>query len=513
MSRSERIDTGWDAIVIGSGLGGLSAAARLAKSGLRVLVLEQHVIAGGYAHHFLRKVRGTKTVYDFDVALHQTGDLLPGRSIRRILTDLGILPGLPLIRFDTAYRTRGPRHDLQVPADAAAYESLLSESFPDQAGPVRDLFHTLREIDAPGPDDTPSNAAFASMAQSLQELFDAHGCDERIASIVATLWGYLGLVPRQASAFLYAKLWSSYHLGGCFYIRGGGQALSDAFVRVIESNRGRVLLRAEVTGIRTEDGRVVGVDTRRRGAFRAPVVVSNAAAPTTFHQLLDSPSLASIDIQKSDSLPLSCSIHQAYVGIRGDASRLGLSDRCVFEMSSYDFDHEVRALEAGDYRSQGGMMGNHSLADPGHAPAGRSILHSTVMADGRLWQDLDEATYRERKADLEAFLIDRLATKIPDVRQRIEICETGTPHTMQRYSSNPLGAIYGYSSTPDGHSIHRPEARTTVPGLYLAGAWTFPAAGFTGAMASGYRTAGLVCEDFEGRASTPPVVRDVARRT
>jgi phytoene dehydrogenase-like protein len=52
-----------------------------------------------------------------------------------------------------------------------------------------------------------------------------------------------------------------------------------------------------------------------------------------------------------------------------------------------------------------------------------------------------------------------------------------------------------------------------VPGLYLAGAWTFPAAGFTGAMASGYRTAGLVCEDFEGRASTPPVVRDVARRT
>jgi prolycopene isomerase len=495
------VDSHWDAIVIGSGLGGLTAAARLAKTGLRVLVLEQHVIAGGYAHHFLRKVRGTKIVYDFDVALHQTGDLIPGRHIHRVLNDLGILPDLALNRFEIAYRTRGPSHDLQVPADADDYEALLYQSYPDQTGPIRELFATLRAIDEPAPDEGPSEAAFASMGQSLEDLFDACGCDARLRSIVATLWGYLGLIPRQASAFLYAQLWSSYHLGGCFYFRGGGQALTDAFVDVIESNRGRVLLRSEVNGIRTENGRVVGVETKRHGAFHAPVVVSNAAGPTTFHQLLDSPALARVDAEKSDSLPLSISIHQAYVGIRGDAAKLGLPDRGLFVTPSYDFDDELRALESGDYRSQGWMAGNHNLADPGHAPAGRSILHSTVMADGRLWEGLDDASYRERKADLEACLLDRLEQSIPDLRERIEICETGTPHTMQRYSGNPLGAIYGYASSPEGHSIHRPEARTSVPGLYLAGAWTFPAAGFTGSMSSGYRTAGLVCEDYEGRES------------
>jgi len=271
-------------------------------------------------------------------------------------------------------------------------------------------------------------------------------------------------------------------------------------VRVIESHGGQVLLRSEVASIQTEAGRVVGVETKKRGSFRAPVVVSNAAAPLTFHQLLDDSSLGEKDLERVDGLPLSCSIHQAYIGMRGDAAQLGLADRTSFVTRSYDFSEEREGLETGDYTRQGWMLGNHSLADPKHSPAGRSVLHVSVMADGRLWMDLDEAQYRERKHDLEEFLIDRLAEAIPDVRDRIEICETGTPHTMQRYSLNPTGSIYGYAFTPTGHSVYRPEPRTSVPGLYLAGAWTFPAAGFTGSMTSGWNTARLVFEDVEGIA-------------
>ncbi len=501
MTPKTPLDSDWDAIVIGAGLGGLSAATRLARTGLRVLVLEQHVFAGGYAHHFLRRVRGTKIVYDFDVALHQTGDLLPGRSVHQMLTELDVLPRIRLNRFDVAYRSRGPRHDLQIPAAADDYEALLVELYPEQAKGVRDLFQHLREIDELGEGGAPSEAALGVFDLSLKQLLDQHTDDERIQGIFSTLWGYLGLVPSQVSAFLYARMWSSFHFGGCFYVKGGGQALSDAFVSVIEENRGKVVLRAEVAGIETTDGRVTGVETRKGQRFRAPVVVSNAAAPLTYHQLLDPPELAHAELERVDGLPIACSIHQAYVGIRGDATKLGLRDRGAFFNTTYDFEEEREAMEKGDYRRQGWLLGNHDIADPGHAPEGRSILHAALMADGRLWQTDGEQAYRERKRELEAYLVERLAEAIPDVRERIEVIETGTPHTMERYSSNPEGSIYGYASTPAAHSVHRPEARSSVPGLYLAGAWTFPGPGFSGTMHSGHRTAGLVIEDFEGRSA------------
>ncbi len=493
----KKIDSDWDVIVIGSGLGGLAAASHLARSGMRVLVLEQHVFAGGYAHHFLRKVKGTKIVYDFDVALHQTGSLLPGEGMHRALSDVDVLRRIELNRFDTAFRTRGPAHDLEVPADSEAYEARLCETYPEHAAGVRDLFASMRRICTPV-DGGPSPEAFEAMNLSLQELVHRHVSDERIQSIFCTLWGYLGSVPSELSAFLYAQMWGSYHLGGCFYIRGGGQALADAFVDVIEENRGKVLLRTAVTGILTGGGRIKGVETARRGSFRAPVVVSNAPAPITFNDLLDRPDLAKADREVADALPIAVSIHQAFVGIRGDAGKLGLPERGIFNAQSYDLDAEWQAMLRGDYREQGWLIGNHSVSDPDHVPEGRSILHSTTIADGRLWMDLDGDEYREQKRDLEEYLIDRLAEAIPDVRERIEICETGTPRTMRRYTGNPQGSIYGYASTVTSHSIHRPQPRTTVSGLYLAGAWTFPAAGFGGAMSSGFNTARLVMQDVEG---------------
>jgi prolycopene isomerase len=89
-------------------------------------------------------------------------------------------------------------------------------------------------------------------------------------------------------------------------------------------------------------------------------------------------------------------------------------------------------------------------------------------------------------------LVDRFSEIIPDIRDRIEVIEVGTPRTMERYTGNPYGAVYGYASTPSGHSVFRPRPDTPVPGLYLAGAWTFPGPGFGGTLAGGANTAQII---------------------
>jgi all-trans-retinol 13,14-reductase len=492
-----KIDSDWDVIVVGAGLGGLSTAAKLAHMGMRVLVLEQHSLPGGYAHHFLRKVRGTDIVYDFDIALHQVGDLTEGRSLHGWLSDVGVMQRIELNRFDHAYRSIGPAHDFTVPADSETYEKLLIETYPEHARGVRDLFAAMRKI-ADIEAEELSEEARESMGLTLHELVDRYVQDERIQTIFCTLWGYLGSPPKELSAFLFAQMWGSYHLGGCFYIKGGGYPLAKAFVEVIEENRGKVLLKTDVAQILTEAGRICGVETTKGRRFRAPVVVSNAPAPTTFSQLLDRPELTVDDRDKADSLPIAVSLCQAYIGMRGDASELGLADRTRMIAPSYDDDAQWEAIKAGRFREHAVSLGNHNIADPENHPEGRSIVHVTILSNGELWMDLDEETYREKKREHEEYLIDRLAQVIPDVRDRIEICETGTPHTLARYSRNPGGTLYGYASTVTSHSIHRPQPRTSLPGLYLAGAWTFPAGGFQGAIGSGVNTARLVAEDVEG---------------
>lgn len=500
------IKENWDAIVVGAGLGGLSCATMLGKKGKSVLVLEKHSKVGGYAHQFTRKA-GKDIEYRFDVALHVTGGMNEGGASRRILETIGVWDRIEVKRLDEMCRSSFPDFEITIPDDKELFRQKLIAQFPEEEEPINSLFDAadtfgkevaaLQKTAAPGggaPDDFAEKYPMLAkyMVASIHDLVSEYVSNEKVAAVFCQFWPYLGLPPKRASAFLYMQMWLGFLKGGAYYIQGGGYALSKAMRDVIEEDGGKVLTKTAVERIITEDGRCVGVETKKGQKFYAPVIVSNAAAPVTFGGLVDESVVDPTYLQQVREGELSASIIQAYIGVKGTPEEIGFTDAEYFVNSTYDPDEDFKRMLKGDYSSGTCVMANNTPVNPGDTPPGRSIIEIAILSDGKSWFDLSKEEYKKKKADVTELLVDRFSEIIPDIRERIEVIEVGTPRTMERYSANPYGAVFGYASTPTGHSIFRPKPNTPVPGLYLASAWTFPGPGFGGTIAGGVNTARII---------------------
>ena len=504
--KKQTLTAEWDAIFIGAGLGALMCAARLAKAGRRCLVLDQHYVAGGYAHHFQRKHKGAK--YLFDVALHQTGSLKNGSFMRKAFAEVDVLDLLELVEMDIVHRSVFPGLDMIVPQDLEAYRALLHDRFPAEREGIDRYIEIMLAIpqeltsmmgadgQMTGDPQELAPTAMRYMTSSLEDVFDDTVEDPLLRALFAQLWAYLGLPPKECSAIMWAQMWCSFHVGGCFYIRGGGQALSNAFCLRIEDAGGAVKLRTMVEAILCdESGRAYGVRTADGETFTAPVIVSNASAPATFNTLLDQQWVPDDLLAQVNDTPVSTSLIEAYIGIDGDAAALGLKEHEYFLNVGTDYQAEWEAVQAGEMQHVSVLLANHSSVNADACPPGKSVVEAAIMATGEHWLGLPDEDYRVKKARVTEILLDKLSEVIPDIRDRIEVIEVGTPKTMYDYSLNPGGAVYGYANHPTTHTVFRPQQRTPIPGLYLASAWTFPGAGFGGAMTSGYTTAALILAD------------------
>ena len=513
MARTTDLPTEWDAIFVGSGLGALMCAAQLAKAGRRCLVTDQHYVPGGYAHHFQRKHKGNK--YLFDVALHQTGSLKNGQFMRGLFEDLGIWDKLEVVEMHTAHRSVFPGLDVTVPADLEEYRALLKAQFPAEAEGIDRYIEIMTAIPeelsllipdengAPGPDALAQcPTAMRYMTSSLEDVFNDTVQDPLLRALLAQLWAYLGLPPRECSAILWAQMWCSFHVGGCFYIRGGGQSLSNAFCEVIEDGGGAIKLRTLVDEIVVnDDGRACGIHTAKGESFTAPVIVSNASTLDTFNKLIDARWVPDHVRDQVNSIPVATSIIEAYIGIDGDAAALGLKEHEYFLNLGTDYEAEWARIQDGEFENVSVLLANHSSVNADAAPPGKSVVEVAILAMGDHWLNLSEEEYREKKERVTQVLLDKVSEVIPDIRERIEVIEVGTPKTMYDYSLNPGGSVYGYANHPTTHTVFRPQQRTEIPGLYLASAWTFPGAGFGGAMVSGYTASRLILHDTKEAAA------------
>jgi prolycopene isomerase len=504
-AQSEPTQDAYDVVVIGAGLGGLSAAALLAKTGGKVLVAERQDGAGGYAHTFKRDS------YLFDPAIHVIGQAEDGRFLDFMFRHLGVRDRVTFLPLNHFYGAHFPGLELHVPIGTEAFIDYHASQFPHQREQIRAFIELCRQVHSEAhymPPQIPLKdldqlverfpVLFSHLRFTLGEVLAEHFIDVHAASAVVASWPYVGSPPSRLSFLTFTQMLFS-QIEGTYYSAGSFQRLADALVFSLTQNGGELSLKSTVRKILVQDGKVTGVVLEDGRQVEAACIISNADAKQTFEQLVGEEHLPTPLVRRLRRMQPSLSACVLYAGTTMDLRALGAAHETFF-YKYWDHEETYSDIMSG---KPGGMWVNvPSIVDPSLAPPNEHVLIFTALAPfdiGRPWEE-EKERYTET-------MIAHLDTIFPGVRQTLTYTELGTPEVLYRYTLNQGGALYGWEYTPDQSGSKRLPHQTPISGLFLSGHWTQPGAASLRVLVSGIHTAQIVmrvCGLGDAAAFRPP---------
>ncbi|MGD8406661.1 MAG: NAD(P)/FAD-dependent oxidoreductase [Anaerolineales bacterium] len=506
----------YDAIIIGSGAGGLTTAVALAQAGKKVLVLEQHDRPGGWTHSF------TLNGYRFSPGVHYIGSLEEGGGLRRIYDGLGVSQDLAFVELNPDGYDHIVIGDQQFdfPKGKENLIERLKSHFPQEAKGI-DCYFTdltamtegLRNI---GKLNKPLQAAKGAgnilkwMRATGADLINAHISDPVLRGVLSGQSGDHGLPPSQVSAFMHAGI-TDHYLDGGYYPLGGAFTIPRAFVRALKRSGGEIRLKSSVKRILVEEKKVLGVEMESGEEIRADVVISNADPDATFVKMIGRENLSPRLRRKVDTVRYSMSSLSLFFATDMDLRSAGLDSGNMWYYDHADVD-KIYTDGLGDAalrdETPAGMfltvttLKDPSKMHPADKASGAGPGHHTCESFAFVGYEAFEkwahtkygvrpTEYDAMKEDLAWRMVRGLEKRIPGLSKHIVYYSLGTPLTNQHYLNATRGNIYGIEKSPSQVGPLGFRQKTEFEGLYLCGQSTI-SHGVAGVTASGIEAAKAV---------------------
>jgi all-trans-retinol 13,14-reductase len=514
--KQAQVDERYDAIVIGSGLGGMTAALLLAQRGEKVALLERHYVLGGFTHVFRRKG------YEWDVGVHYVGEVHRPQSVLRQLFDHVTGGELRWAEMGEVYdRIVFGGEEFPLRAGVPAFKDGLRERFPNKAHAraidayvdavfdavkaSRSFFveKALGTVGAWAAGGFMRRKYLAHTRRTTWEVLRSLTDDPKLAGVLAGQYGDYGLPPRQSSFGMHASLVKHYLAGGCYPVGGSGR-IAETIVPRLEAAGGVALTNAAVEELLVDGGAVTGVRMVDGREIRAAKVVSNAGAINTFERLLPAAERERLGLAgKLRALQPSAAHASLYLGLKRSAAELGLprANYWIYPEGGYDHDANVERYLADEGAPLPvAYISFPSAKDPDfeRRHPGKATIEVVTLAPWERWQKWADLPWKKRGEDYEAAK-ERLAARLlepllrhePQVAEHIELQELSTPLSTRHFTAYGSGEIYGLSHDPARFEQRMLRPKTAVKGLWLTGQ-DVVTCGVGGALLSGFLTASAI---------------------
>jgi phytoene dehydrogenase-like protein len=492
-----------DAIIVGAGVGGLTAASILVKAGLRVLILEKNPHPGGTAYVYHRK--------GFTFPMGPLGFSTP-RLVGEIFKKLD---GDDLKLFPVQYRIKAFDLDIPVSLTFSRMVEELTKRFPKEGKSVKRFFQDMEKISSAMqlPDNGPNRSLLEETSKrSALEYLSGMVRDGRLRRVL----GSIGTQEPYSNLPLMAAMWNLMSNEKIWYPEGGMRAFCERLVRAVvgypgnHQGIGEMKLETEVSEIRIERGKVLGVTLKDGTRIESPAVISNADYKTTFMKLTNSRSVPEEWHRAVLNAKQTNSVLQVCLGV--DASKVDLSsfneaDRLIYKGSRKNFSEALggssEAVHPETLAGQELEISFWNKNDKALGPEGAGVIvirteadHSDFVRYRPFWRNR-LPIYQDVKNRMGRALVQEAENVIPGLENAILVMDVATPLTFEEQGGRSGGAVAGWSWNYEDCPDYRPRAlvRTPIHGLYMAGYQAFSTifmGGVPTAMESGKRASEAV---------------------